>query len=320
MAAQNNLQFTIVDEDDIPLSSIRVLHVDSDEEQPSDVDSSDSEEESKDSDDEEESEANTAYENLRRKAFRRIQPCDDLLLNEEIGMTVNMPENSSCKYFFELFFTDDVYDLVVNETKRFEEQKRNIDHDNDDGDLKNITRDELKAWLGLTLAMGLKSYWSGPVTKVPLFGNTMSRARYLKILRCLHFVNNNNAPNATEDKLWKITPFLNALIPRFREFITISVNFFITFSIKITSPLTGNRVADGATCKKLFKKPSGRKKPQSATTVAEEDDDQTVQDRPTTPQPSHLPETSSPIDEFCAKVHNFYRLVAIRNAHIPASP
>ncbi|KXJ04494.1 hypothetical protein AC249_AIPGENE24993 [Exaiptasia diaphana] len=48
MAAQNELQLTFIDEDDIPQLSIRVIHCDSDQEEPSDVDSSgsDSEEES----------------------------------------------------------------------------------------------------------------------------------------------------------------------------------------------------------------------------------------------------------------------------------
>ena len=46
----------------------------------------------------------------------------------------------------------------------------------------------------------------------------MSRDRYLHIIRYLHFVNNCNAPNQTDpnrDKLWKIRPFLDALVPKF---------------------------------------------------------------------------------------------------------
>ena len=46
----------------------------------------------------------------------------------------------------------------------------------------------------------------------------MSRDRYLHILRFLHFTDNDNAPDPADpnrDKLWKIKPFLNALLPRF---------------------------------------------------------------------------------------------------------
>ena len=46
----------------------------------------------------------------------------------------------------------------------------------------------------------------------------MLRDRYLQILHFLHFVHNNNAPDHADpdrDELWKIRPFLNALLPRF---------------------------------------------------------------------------------------------------------
>lgn len=46
----------------------------------------------------------------------------------------------------------------------------------------------------------------------------MPRDRYLTILRYLHFVNNDNAPDPDDvnrDKLWKIRPFLASLLPRF---------------------------------------------------------------------------------------------------------
>ena len=65
----------------------------------------------------------------------------------------------------------------------------------------------------------IKSYWiNKSVVKTPLFPNTMSRDRYLHNLRFLHFVNNDNAPDPADpnrDKLWKIKPFLNTLLPRF---------------------------------------------------------------------------------------------------------
>lgn len=97
-----------------------------------------------------------------------------------------MPENnSSCINFFEQLFTDDVYNLTVNEAMRFERQKRNLG-DNLSGNLQDFSIPELKACLGITLAMGLskkinlKSYWSmNTVTNTPLFNNTMSRDQIL---------------------------------------------------------------------------------------------------------------------------------------------
>ena len=73
--------------------------------------------------------------------------------------------------------------------------------------------------MGLVKKPNLKLYWSSSsVIKTQLFLNTMSRDRYLQILRFLHFVDHNNAPDpadANRGKLWKIRPFLNALLPRF---------------------------------------------------------------------------------------------------------
>ena len=46
--------------------------------------------------------------------------------NEEVGMSVEMENNSSCLHYSELLFTDDVYQLILNETILFERQKRRL--------------------------------------------------------------------------------------------------------------------------------------------------------------------------------------------------
>ena len=108
-----------------------------------------------------------------------------------------MHNNSSCLDYFHLFFTENVYQLIVDESIRFERQQRQLP-DNTQGDLYNFTVPELKAWLRLSLAMGLvnksnlKAFWSTDfVIKTLLFPSTMSRDGYLQILRFLHFVNND---------------------------------------------------------------------------------------------------------------------------------
>ena len=55
----------------------------------------------------------------------------------------------------------------------------------------------------------------------------MWRDCYLQILHFLHFVDSNNAPDPADpnrDKLWKIRPFLNALLPRFITVYALSQN------------------------------------------------------------------------------------------------
>lgn len=225
MAANSSSELTFVDEDDLPVAFLRIAHEDSENEAPLNVNSSDSEnssDESEDESDDSEGNSDEVYSNLRWSS--RIQAPPDVDFNEEVGIKVDMPENSTCLDFFELFFTHDVYKIILDETIRFERQKRQLE-DSVAGNLQNCSVEELKAWLGLTLAMdlvkkiNLKSYWStNSVIKTPLFTETMSRDRYLTILRYLHFVNNDNAPapdDVNRDKLWKIRPFLASLLPRF---------------------------------------------------------------------------------------------------------
>ena len=214
MEAAESTGLTFVDEDEIPIAFLRIAHMDSENEQPSDVDSSEEEEstnESGEENDDSNGEEDQNDSNLRWSS--EIRAPRDRNFNKEVGMRVEMEENSNCLQYFEL--------LILNETIRFECQKRHLDH-NLRGHLHNFTIPELKAWLGLTLNMGLvrknsiQSYWSKKsVIQTPIFPNTMSRDRYLHILRFLHFTDNDNAPDLADpnrDKLWKIKPFLNALL------------------------------------------------------------------------------------------------------------
>ena len=166
MAAAESTGLTFVDKEEIPIAFLPIAHVDSENEQPSDVDSSEDEEstdESGEENDDSNGEEEQNYSNLRWSS--EIRAPQDRNFNEEVGMRVEMEENSSCLQYFELLFTNDVYQLILNETIRFERQKRHLDR-NLRGHLYDFTIPELEAWLGLTLNMGLvrkssiKSYWS----------------------------------------------------------------------------------------------------------------------------------------------------------------
>ena len=139
MAAAELTGLTFVDEDNLPVAFLRIAHVDSDNEAPSDVDSSE-EGESADESGEESNECEDTeerdYSNLMWSSV--IRPPQDRNFNEEVGMRVEMENNSSCLNYFELLFTDNVYQLILNETARFERQKRHLDP-NSRGHLHNLT-------------------------------------------------------------------------------------------------------------------------------------------------------------------------------------
>ena len=78
----------------------------------------------------------------------RTRTLRDRNFNEEFGMTVEMVNNSSCLNYFELLFTDKVYQLILSETIRFECQKCDLNR-NSQGHLHKLTVAKLKAWIGL---------------------------------------------------------------------------------------------------------------------------------------------------------------------------
>ena len=152
MAAAESVGLNFVDEDDLPVAFLRITHVDSDNEAPSDVNSRDEEEGESDGEIDNSDEEKQKYSNMRWTSV--LQPPEGVNFREEVGMRVEMDNDSNCLDYFQPLFTDDVYQLILRETKRFEHQKRQLE-DNSLGDLHDFTLPELKAWLGLTLAMGL---------------------------------------------------------------------------------------------------------------------------------------------------------------------
>ena len=119
MAAAESTGLTFVDEVQILIAFLRIAHVDSENEQPSDVDSSEDEEstdesgqESGQENDDNNGEEEQNYSNLRWSS--EIRAPQDRNFNKE----VEMEENSSCLQYFELLFTNDVYQLILNKTIR----------------------------------------------------------------------------------------------------------------------------------------------------------------------------------------------------------
>ena len=169
---QNNVEIQFINEDDFPLVSI-TEHQASDEEfysGASESSSEDSSEESKEEDNEVESD-----EDWSREVGFRV----DSDFSEESGINVSTRNLKSCLDYFELFFTQEVWQLLVSQTNLYAEQKR--------GPAESsvwypVTESEMKAWISLYLNMGLVTkpnlncYWSSdPVLSSPLFPSLMSR-------------------------------------------------------------------------------------------------------------------------------------------------
>ena len=126
--------------------------------------------------------------------------------------------------YFELFFTSDVWEVLVSMTNLNANCKRQTGKHW--GKWKDITVDEMKTFIRLTILMGVLSlpetnmYWQKThwLVETPGFSATMSRDRYKIILRYLHVCDERQfIPKGQpgHDKLYKVRPFLDMLLPKY---------------------------------------------------------------------------------------------------------
>ena len=166
-------------------------------------------------------------ENWSREVGRRV----DIDFSEEPGINVSTRNLKSCLDYFELFFTQEVWQLLVSQINLYAEQKRGPA---DSSVWYPVTESEMKARISLYLNMGLVTkpnlncYWStDPVLSSSFFPSLMSRTRFSQILRYLHFADNTRAPpcdSADYNKLYKIQPFLDLVMARFQEVYTPAID------------------------------------------------------------------------------------------------
>ncbi|PFX34730.1 PiggyBac transposable element-derived protein 1 [Stylophora pistillata] len=177
--AQNSVQIEFVDEDDLPLANI-MEHRLSDE----------------DSDDDfelvlEEDEVNRTVplpgveRNGNREWSRNINIRDNVDFNQPTAPRIEIEEDMKAVDFFQLYSTDAVWNHIVNQTNLYAEQKRGPE---ERSVWYALTVDEFKAWIALTLNMGIVNkpslclYWiTEAVFKTPFFPGVMSRDRFLAV-------------------------------------------------------------------------------------------------------------------------------------------
>ena len=125
------------------------------------------------------------------------------------GLAVGVVDPVDC---FQLFMTSDFYDEILTQTNLYADQQREAQ--NDTSMWTPISKEELMAFVGINIAMGIVSlptlndYWStDPILAHTWFRTVMSRNRFRKNLRYVHVVDNSAAPSRTApnyDRLWKV--------------------------------------------------------------------------------------------------------------------
>ena len=121
---ENDVEIQFIDEDELPLACISVLeHPESEEE----IGSDDLAEFSGDESEESESEEDEDVEEEEQWVWsEEINRRNDIDFNEFVGLSadVNLRSLTSSKGFFDLFFTDQVWELLVTQTNLYANQKR----------------------------------------------------------------------------------------------------------------------------------------------------------------------------------------------------
>ena len=126
---------------------------------------------------------------------------------------------------FFLFLTSEFYDELLTQSNLYAEQQRAAKKDTKPW--TPITKEELVAFIGVNIAMGVislpgvKEYWSSnPIISHPWFRTIFSRDRFLEILKYVHIADNSKALSRTDpnyDKLWKVRYMLDSLSKRCLE-------------------------------------------------------------------------------------------------------
>lgn len=117
---------------------------------------------------------------------------------------------------FEQFFDESVYNMIVEETLRYANQKNKHSF--------SISVDEIKIFLGFLIFSGYhtlpseRDYWSeSEDLGIPLVRNAMSRNAYLEIKSLIHFQDNTKADQNKHDKSFKISPLIQMVNSNFSK-------------------------------------------------------------------------------------------------------
>ena len=146
--------------------------------------------------------------------------------------------------YYKQYLTDDLLNSFVAETNRYAQswiQGHNLRRHSRAHKWRDVTFDEMKVFIGLTLLMGLVKlprldlYWTkDSLFHVPLFKAVMDRDRYILILKFWHIADNDTAVPRGQpgyDSLHKIRPLLQHLNEKFQAVYTPSQNIAIDESL-----------------------------------------------------------------------------------------
>lgn len=128
----------------------------------------------------------------------------------EKNIPCDSDELESPYYFFEKYFSDALFSLIIENTNLFALQQQTK--------FAPTNIDEIKTFVGIHIVMGnchfprIRCYWQ-PNCSIPIISNSMPINRFFKLRQHTHFVNVEEKPD-NNDRLWKIRPLYDAIRQR----------------------------------------------------------------------------------------------------------
>lgn len=110
-------------------------------------------------------------------------------------------EEISAKFYFDLFFTDNVWEIIVRETNKYHDYMVRTEPAKHKMAWTPVTRDEMEAFVGLLVLMGIvkfprfRMYWmEDSLLHQEGVSSVMPRDRFLQIWHYFHLADNSVAP------------------------------------------------------------------------------------------------------------------------------
>ena len=151
--------------------------------------------------------------------YKRKRP--PMQFTEHTGCTQDCSKFSPVQ-ILQLYICQAVWELMVEETNRYAAQTLSADIASQPSTWTPTNVPEMMAFVTLLLSMGINKrprysmHWStSDVLRSALYSSTMSRNRFTAILRFLHLANNQAQDKFPPDKLFKVRPLLDIVLPSF---------------------------------------------------------------------------------------------------------
>ena len=163
-----------------------------------------------------------------------LEENDDMITVPEFtefeGVAVRLPDNPKVMEFFNLYLTNEIFQLIVDEMNRFADQYFDEHPESVNStylqEWEPVTLLEIKIFVALVILMGIAHkpsipmYWStDALYNTSIFSQCMKRTRFQLILKFLHFNNNDNYDRQDDDRdrLHKLRPFLELVRERCKK-------------------------------------------------------------------------------------------------------